>query len=314
MKKLFLTTAICSALALGMASAGAGYAADQGQQKTASTVQSENTQATREKFDQKAQEAVIKNAIDAFALTNEAIVALQHKDTAKALTALGDATGKFALVTAANPDLALAPIDESERVVDLYADPQTVYAARTRAIKLLKDGRVQDARALLADMASELVIETTSIPMATYPDAIKAVVPLITSGKIDEAITALQAAMNTLVITDVVLPLPTLRAITAVEAAQAIVNKDKPLTAAQRAKINEELDYARSQLRLAVALGYARKGEFKDLHVAIEQLRKQISGGSKAEKAFKDVLGKLKASSNSSRKETKQNSKTEAAK
>ncbi len=311
MKKLFLTTAICSALALGMAPAG--FAAAQNQQST-STVQAENTQATKKKFDKKAQEVVLKNAVDAFALTNEAIVALQHKDTETALTALGNATGKFELVTSANPDLALAPIDESESLVDLYADPQTVNAARIRAIKLLKEGRVQDARALLADMASELVIETTSIPMATYPDAIKAVIPLITSGKIDEAITALQAAMNTLVITDVVLPLPTLRAITAIETAQAIANTDKALTTAERAKLNEELDYARSQLRLAVALGYADKGAFKDLHAAIEQVRKQVNGGSKATKAFKDVLSKLKASSNSSKKETKKAPKTQAAK
>jgi len=312
MKKLFLTTAICSALALGMAPAS--YAASPGQQSVTSTVQSDNAKATTAKIGKETQKLIVKDAIDAFAQTNVALAALQNKDIETALTALGKATGKFELVISADPDLALAPIDESETLTDINIDPQSVDAARLRAIKMLREGDLQDARSLLADMASELVIETTSIPMATYPDAIKAVVPLITAGKIDQAITALQAAMNTLVITDVVIPLPTLRATTAIEAAQTIATSKTKLTPAQLAKVNEHLDYARSQLRLAVSLGYADRGAYKSLHADIEQVRKQVNGGNKAEKAFKDILSKLKASSTSAAHKLKKAVKAKTSK
>jgi len=75
-------------------------------------------------------------------------------------------------------------------------------------VKLLKKGRVQDARALVSGLASEIIIEVVNIPLATYPDAIKAVVPLIEAGKVKEAKAALVAALNTLVITRHIIPLP----------------------------------------------------------------------------------------------------------
>ncbi|MGS8570856.1 YfdX family protein, partial [Salmonella enterica subsp. enterica serovar Braenderup] len=52
----------------------------------------------------------------------------------------------------------------------------------------------------------------TNIPLASYPAAVKAVVPLIDQGKIEEAKAALQSALNTLVEERSVLPLPVLRA------------------------------------------------------------------------------------------------------
>ena len=37
---------------------------------------------------------------------------------------------------------------------------------------LVDDGKFQEARPLLSGFASEVVIRTTSLPLATYPDAI----------------------------------------------------------------------------------------------------------------------------------------------
>jgi hypothetical protein len=46
---------------------------------------------------------------------------------------------------------------------------------------------VQKARVLIRDLASEIIISVVSIPLQTYPDAIKAVAPLIDRGKIRPA-------------------------------------------------------------------------------------------------------------------------------
>jgi hypothetical protein len=66
----------------------------------------------------------------------------------------------------------------------------------------LDEGNVQKARHLLRDLASEIVISVVNIPLKTYPAAIAAVAPMIDQGRIDDAMVALQAALNTLVVAD----------------------------------------------------------------------------------------------------------------
>ena len=66
-----------------------------------------------------------------------------------------------------------------------------------RARDDLSRERVQDARLLVADLASEADIHVTEIPLATYAAAIRAVAPLINAGKVDEAKAALYSALNT---------------------------------------------------------------------------------------------------------------------
>ena len=67
---------------------------------------------------------------------------------------------------------------------------------------------MQKARPIVANLASEIVIETDNLPMATYPAAIKSAARLIDSGKIDDAKAELARALNTLVVTSVAFPLP----------------------------------------------------------------------------------------------------------
>lgn len=52
-----------------------------------------------------------------------------------------------------------------------------------QGVKYLKDGAVQLTPPLVANLASEEVIESVNIPLASYPDTIKDVVPLIDEEK-----------------------------------------------------------------------------------------------------------------------------------
>lgn len=60
----------------------------------------------------------------------------------------------------------------------------------------LEEGKVQDARTLISGLMSQIDIRVTSISLATYPAAIKAVTPLIDQGKIDEAKAALEGELR----------------------------------------------------------------------------------------------------------------------
>ena len=72
-------------------------------------------------------------------------------------------------------------------VHDLFANTETIEAMTDEALDALKHGEVQQARHVLALLASEIVIAVTNIPLASYPAAVKSVVPLIDQGKIEEA-------------------------------------------------------------------------------------------------------------------------------
>src|SRR5205085_370381 len=120
-------------------------------------------------------------------------------------------TGKLDLIVAREPALALARINVVTIIRDLYSNVDTVKAAVRQAKDYLAEGKVQEARALLNGLASEAENQVTNIPLATYPAAIKTIAPLIDAGKIDEAKTALQTALNTLVIQSFITPLPKIR-------------------------------------------------------------------------------------------------------
>ncbi|MGH8603231.1 MAG: YfdX family protein [Gammaproteobacteria bacterium] len=104
------------------------------------------------------------------------------------------------------------------------------------------------------------MIRTTNIPLATYPDAIKAVVPLIDAGKTEQAKEELQQALHTLVVTENVIPLPLLRAERMLDKADKLAQRPSE-TGAEREEAKRLLVHAGYQLDMADTLCY---GEQKD--------------------------------------------------
>ena len=162
-------------------------------------VQDEAARQTAEK-----RREIIQDAVDALRETQNALKALEQNRNPDAIRALANATGKLELVLARDPRLALAPVDVGFRIVDVYTSPDTVRETVRRAEDFLEDGMVQNARSLISDLASELVVSVENLPLATYPDAIKAVTPMIDAGKIAEAKKALQVALGTLVVVETI--------------------------------------------------------------------------------------------------------------
>lgn len=241
--------------------------------RSAPEVQDEAARQTAEK-----RREIIQEAVDALRETQSALKALDQNRNADALKALANATGKLELVVARDPRLALAPVDVGFRIVDVYTSPDTVKETVRRAEGLLADGMVQSARSLISDLASELVVSVTNLPLATYPSAIKAVTPMIDDGKIAEAKKALQVALGTLVVVDTIVPLPPIRAKVLLEDAEMLAEKTDR-TADESKRLAEHLSAARAQLRLGEALGYGDKSAFADFYKELDQIEAKTADG-----------------------------------
>lgn len=235
---------------------------------------------------------VLDEAVSALALTKSALAALDGKDAARALATLAEVTGKLELIVAREPTLALAPVDVRTIVHDLFANTETIEAMTDEALDALKHGEVQQARHVLALLASEIVIAVTNIPLASYPAAVKSVVPLIDQGKIEEAKAALQAALSTLVETRSVHPLPVLRARLLLKRAETLV-EDGQRSEASNERLETLLNEARQQLEMAELLGYGKKKDFEPLYAELKKVKQKTAGGGGGKGWLDEIKAKL---------------------
>lgn len=242
---------------------------------------------------------LLKDAVSALQETDNAIDALDRKDAKSATAALERATGKLELVLARNPRLALAPVDVSVETYDVLATVNAVKALRASAQDALNDGRVQDARHLIAGLASETVVHVSNLPLATYPEAIKSAAVLVAQNKLEEAKAVLATALGTIVIQDVINPLPLFRASVATEEARklAAVRNRSP---ADDAKIHQLLETARVQLKLGQELGYATKDEMKTLLKTIDEIEDGVKDKASGAGVFDRIKGLFEKANSSS--------------
>jgi hypothetical protein len=220
---------------------------------------------------------LLQEAVSALQETNNALIAIDQNKRRDAIAALERATGKLEIVLARTPTLALAPVDVTASTHDLLADPKDVDALRDDAERAIEHGRLQDARHLIDGLSSETVLSVSSLPLATYPTAIKSAATLLTAGKTMEAKAVLQTALNTIVVQDTIIPLPIARAEAAIEQAKGLSAKANR-TAADNARLHGLLATAREQLRFGKALGYATDKDLDDLLNAIDELEAKTSG------------------------------------
>ncbi len=287
-KKSLIAAVAAFSLLAGVAAAGNDTKPTQAQQKATAAVQS-GVQDKVQSLAKEKRDTLIQEAVDALAKTAQALAALDKGDTDTALKLLAEATGKLEVVVAAHPDLAVAPVAVEIEAYDVYADLPSIFQARRVATHYLVDGRVQDARETIEPLRSEMIIRVTGIPLATYPEAIKAVVPLIKDGKVEEAKAALQTALSTLVVEETVIPLPILRA-------QLLIEQAAELAASKRSKADQQqlqvlIDAAVYQLALAEALGYGDPATYLVFAAEIAKINELLSD----RKAHKGAFDKLQS-------------------
>lgn len=246
---------------------------------------------------------ITSEAVEALRETQNALKALDEKKTADALAALERASGKLTIILARDPKHALAPVEAGAVTHDILADVDAVKALRKEITSAIEDGRLQAARHMITNLASETVLRAISIPLATYPEAIKSAVRLIDKGRIDEAKAVLQTALSTLVVTDRIIPLPVVIAENLLKDAQALAEKPSR-TENENKRLAAFLFHARTELNFAEALGYGTKKDFKNLFDELSQIEEKTQGGKSGKGFFDRIKGFLGDTVESSQKES----------
>lgn len=224
--------------------------------KQADSVEIESVQPMIDKEAEALRKSIVSDAVDAVVETNNALTALDQDKPNEAVAALKRAIGKLGVVLKRDPGMGLKPVHVSKTVKKLHTTPEVIVQKIDAAQMHLKQGELQQARHLLAPLVSEVTLTVTSLPLGTYSESIKAIVPLIDEGKFQEAKFALMSLLNTLVVKDFVTPLPPLLAEGLLDKAKTLAAKDNR-TEEEGETLTHTLKAANDQLNISKLLGYS---------------------------------------------------------
>jgi len=231
---------------------------------------------------------VSNEAVEVVNMVVGVVEQLKARDKESALKTIEDVLGKLEVLIAKDPSKELIPVDVKRQVIDFPGTLADVLYTKDVIVDLVKNDELQKARDIMLQLASELDIYVTVLPVVTYPTALKAIVPLIEQEKFDEAMALIVKVIETLVIEKIVIPLPVLRAEqTIIKASELTKDRED----ANRDELKELIAYAREQLELAQALGYGRVDEdYKGLLSEVEKIETILEG----EDSTKDIFETLK--------------------
>lgn len=302
-RKLLAATALTSVLLLAPSCASESDNADrqEAQQTKASATPQKASPPAHGTADRG---KLLQEAVTALQETQNALTAIDQNRRDEAIAALERATGKLEILLARAPTLALAPVEVTTVTYDLLGEVKDVEELHEKAEKAIDDGRLQDARRLIGGLASETVVRTSNLPLATYPDAIKSAAALLGQGKPQDAKRMLEAALNTIIVQEHVSPLPLVRAEAAIQQARSL--SEKPARSeAENARLRSLLATAREQVRFGRALGYATKKDMDRLLEAIDEIEENTSGQKHGKGLLDRIQGLFKEAGDASQPPTK---------
>lgn len=291
-RKLFVTTT-CAAFLLTLSSCSDGNraAAPEAKQTNNSAAANSASPSQAQATGPADRSRLVAEAVSAIQETQNALLAIDRNQREQALEALARATGKLEILLAREPALALAPVDMSVLTRDVIGDQRALEALRERAEEALEEGRLQQARRLISDLASETVLRVSHLPLATYPNAIKTAAAQLDRGETDAAKATLQTALNTLVVEETIIPLPLNRAQAALNEAERLAEKANRTDADNR-RLASLLRSARQEIRLGQSLGYGTEDDMRQLLAEVDQIEAKTSG-QKHGRGFFDRIERL---------------------
>lgn len=231
---------------------------------------------------------IVSEAVSTIRETQDALKLLDEGKNKEALGAVERATGKLETVLARDPKVSLVPMSVAVVTKDVYTSLDAIKKAKADAEQDLRAGRVQEARRLLDALVSETVISTTNIPLATYPDALKKSAKLIDENKTVEAKAVLQSALDTLVVADIVVPIPVVVARIDLEKAEELSKKNNR-TQQQNKELSELLTAADTEIDYAQALGYGKPADFDAFRRQAREIKTKTAGGKSGTDFFQQI-------------------------
>ena len=238
------------------------------------------------------QTQVRKDARAAVAAVAQAVELLQQGSKDAALEKLATSSGKLDVAIAAYPDLAMLPVASEAEEHVLLTTAAGVKHDLAQVRQLLKSGDIQDARVVLDQLHSDIIVGTLLLPAGSYPAAIKDASALVADDKSDQAVALLTTAMTTLVRDVTVIPVPEFTAEENTLQASLVLKQEKDKAKAKAAAL-DHLALAADQLEVARLLGYVQKDQpgYQRLADQISELRKQVG----ADQDSAGLFDKLKA-------------------
>ena len=237
---------------------------------------------------QKRQAKIAKEAVAVVTQTNNAISDLQGKHIKKAEEALRTAMENTKVLLKKNPNVVLFPVDESVSIHDLVTTIPQINKTIKTVKTLIAKGEYQEAAGLLNNLKSEMTISTVNLPIGNYPDGLKQAIKLLAKNKTNQAEQLLTGMMNSLVVNQVAIPLPILRAQVMMAESKMFFNKKE-----DKSKVVNLLENADYQLKLAQALGYGNfDKEYTTISKEIAQVKESVKNGNASNDIFEKLMKK----------------------
>jgi len=224
------------------------------------------------------QKSILDEAVIALNETQHALKALDENKPTESVLALEIASGKLDFLLARAPKLSLAPIYFSVYAHSINVTPQIIKTIMGQTMIAFSRGNIQQARHLICQLGSEMVIHVTNIPLASYSQAIKSIAPLIDKGQLSQAKFTLQVALSTLVVTSHVIPIPYLRSLELLKRLESL-SEIQNRNAQQKNEITYLLTVTREQFEIARLLGYGDNIVYKILNKKLNDIESKIKKG-----------------------------------
>jgi ribonuclease HII len=282
MKKVLLSTLVSSILIASTLSA------DSNKTPTSKEVSLKATEAATKKAEND-KVKLIDEALNSLKLASKALADLENKKVDDAKKDIKLALGELEAILASEKSPKLLPIENRMVVKNFVGSAKDVEAAIKEVKRLLSNGRVQEAGELLISLQSEIDLTVISLPLVSYPDALKLASKYIIDNKPEKAKEVLKLALSTFTEVEHIIPIPLVNSVQLVSIASDVAKNDKDQALKYLAAASDELDKAEK-------LGYLSSSTttYKQLHKMIKNIEKEVKGPNKAEKLFEELGEKLK--------------------
>ncbi|MEC4750387.1 YfdX family protein [Methylomicrobium sp. Wu6] len=298
MTKLYYikTASALSATILLVASAAglADQSLEKKQVKTPSALQLSKHRSQAHQISAEKKRQLVKEAVETVMETENALTALYNHNTEQSLHYLQDVSAKLRILSSRDSKFNLIPVSFQEETVIYQGNLDDVKATTKKAMQLIEAEQIQQAKKLLAELASEIRINIVSLPLSEYPGAIDEATALIKAGKEDDAKKTLEKVLDTLVANTEIYPLPVLSAEADLTDAYELEHNSGLSKKDGKKQILQLADNTEYQLKLAEALGYGDKKDYATLYQGIQALRDTLHTDSdKFKETWEQVKGAI---------------------
>jgi hypothetical protein len=281
MKKTLLSLLASSLILAGTISA------DENTSISSNEISTKATQKETQRVNNKKAQ-LVQEALSSLKLSASALAKLDNKQTQEAKQDIELALGKLESILAAKDTPKLLAIDQRVEIKNFIGSAKDVEATVKSVKTLLSENKIQEARELLSSLQSEIDVTVVSLPLVTYPDALKLASKYIIDDKPEKAKEVLKVALSTFSEVKEIIPIPLVNTLRLTEVASDVSKKDKE-------QALKYLQSASDELNKAEKLGYISKGTttYKGLYKLIDKIKKEVAGPNKAEKLFQEFAKKL---------------------